>query len=186
MLARVRSMSGCLIVLVLTLGAGTARADSPTFVSFEVNRTFVSPSFSAACGFEIRVTQTGTVKGTVFYDPSGTRIIKEIDTQPGFIVTVSSPSSGKSFSFPFATAFRFDYPNGTTPGSRAIVTASGLLDKVPGTPADAGTVTYGNGTVLFVDQNGVPIVDFGAPTAFRGSAVDPTAAIAALCTALAP
>ena len=46
----VRFMLSCLIVPVLTLGAGTARADSPTFVSFEVNRTFVSPSFSAACG----------------------------------------------------------------------------------------------------------------------------------------
>ena len=176
----------CLIVLALTLRTGTVWADSPTFVTYEVNRTFVSPSFSAFCGFEIDITQIGTLKGTVFYDPAGTMIIKEIDTQPGFTVKVSSPSSGKSFSFPFATVFRFDYPNGATPGNRAIVMATGLLDKVPGVPADAGTVTYGNGTVLFIDQSGAPIVDFGVPTVFSGSAVDPATAIAALCAALAP
>ena len=180
------SKLSCLIVLVLTFGAGTAWADSPTFVTYDINQMFVSPSFSALCGFEIDITQIGTLKGTVFYDPAGTMIIKEIDTQPRFTVKVSSPSSGKSFSFPFATAFRFDYPNGATPGSRAIVTANGLIDKVPGAPADAGAVTYGNGTVLFIDPSGAPIVDFGAPTAFNGSAVDPAAAIAALCAALAP
>ena len=176
----------CLIVLALSLGTVTARADNPTFVTYEVNRTFVSPSFSALCGFEIDITQVGTLKGTVFYDPAGAMIIKEIDTQPGFTETVSSPFSGKSFTFPFATAFRMDYPNGATPGSPAIVTATGLTDKVPGIPADAGTVTYGQGTVLFVDPSGAPIVDFGAPTEFHGSLVDPATAIAALCAALAP
>lgn len=129
---------------------------APTFVTYEVNQTFVSPLYSALCGFKVEITQIGTLKGTVFYDPAGTRIIKEIDTQPGFSVKVSSPASGKSFSFPFATVFRFDYPNGAAPGSPAIVTATGLLDKVPGIPADAGIVTYGNGRVLFIDPKGAP------------------------------
>src|SRR5262245_3951766 len=123
---------------------------------------------------------------TVFYDASEAQIIREIDTQPVFTVKVSSPVSGKSFSFPFATAFRFDYSGGTTPGSHVVVTASGLVDKVPGIPADAGLVTFGNATVLFIDPNGVPIVEFGAPTAIKGKATDPAAALAALCAALAP
>ena len=176
----------CFMIGVLALGAGMVRADAPTFVTFELNRTFVSPSFSAACGFEVDVTQVGQLKGTVFHDQTGAQIIREIDTQPGFSLTLSSPASGKSFSFPFATAFHFDYPNGTTPGSLAVVTARGLFDKVPGIPADAGVVSYSRGTVLFVDPGGVPIVDFGAPTAFHGRENDPAAAIAALCSALAP
>jgi hypothetical protein len=94
--------------------------------------------------------------------------------------------SGKSFTFPFATTFHFDYPNGTAPGSPAVVTTRGLIDKVPGIPADAGVVTYANAKVLFVDSSGVPIVDFGPPTAFNGKVNDPAAAIAALCAALAP
>ena len=172
-------------VLTLTLGAGMARSDSPTFVTIPLHRTFVSPSFSAFCGSEVDITQIGTLKATVFVDASGTQIIREIDTQPGFTLTVSSPVTGKSFSFPFATAFHFDYPSGTTPGSPAVVTARGLFDKVPGIAADAGTVSYGNATVLFLDS-GVPIVDFGAPTAVNGRVNDPVAAIAALCAALAP
>lgn len=159
---------------------------SPTFVTYEVNQTFVSPLYSASCGFEVDITQVGTLKGAVFFDQAGTTIIREIDTQPGFAVKVSSPASGRSFSFPFATVFRFDYPDGATPGSRAIVTATGLIDKVPGIPADAGAVTYGNGRVLFIDPKGAPIVDFGPPTAFSGSSVDPATAIAALRAALAP
>lgn len=179
------TLKQCFMIGVLALGAGVVRADSPTFVTFEVNRTFVSQSFSAACGFEVDITQVGQVKGTVFHDPTGATIIREIDTQPGFTVTLSSPASGKSVSFPFATAFHFDYLNGTAPGSLAVVTARGLFDKVPGIPADAGVVTYGHGTVLFV-EGGVPIVDFGTPTAFNGKENDPAAAIATLCAALAP
>ena len=64
---------------------------APTFVTYEVNQTFVSPLYSALCGFEVEITQTGTLKGTVFYDPAGTTIIKEIDTQPGFAVKAAHP-----------------------------------------------------------------------------------------------
>jgi len=153
---------------------------------YQVQQTFASPSFSAACGFEVDITQSGPVKATVFYDSHGAGIIRELDTQPGFTYTLSSPQSHKSFSFPFGTAFHVDYTNGATAGSTAVVTATGLVDKVPGVPADAGSVTYGNAKVMFLNPDGVPIVDFGAPTAIKGRANDPAAAIAALCAALAP
>jgi hypothetical protein len=39
--------------------------------------------------------------------------------------------------------------------------------------------------VLFVDPNGVPIVDFGAPTAIMGHANDFSSVVAAGCAALA-
>jgi len=177
---------GVLVATVLTLGAGTARSDSPTFVTYQIDTTFVSPSFSAFCGFEVDITEVGPAKAKVFYDRNGTRIVREVDTQPGFTMTLSSPARGKSFSFPFGTTFHFEYPNGVTPGSPCVVTVSGLGYKVPGIPAEAGVVTYGNAKIMFLNPDGVPIVDFGPATAVNGHVIDPIAAIGALCSALAP
>src|SRR5262245_37205516 len=174
----------CVVLTALTLGQ-PAHADRPTFFMAEVDRTFVSPFFSAACGFEVSITEVGTVKAKVHADATG-NIVSEIDTQPGYRVTYGSNASGKAFSFPFATVFHFDFPFGAAPGSPAIVIATGLVDKVTGLPADAGRVTYGEATVLFVDSNGVPIVDFGAPTAFTGHANDFDAIVETGCAALAP
>src|SRR5262245_50889447 len=160
------SLGRCLTVAVgLALTSGLLGSGPPTLITYQFKRTDASPSYSAFCGFEVDITRSGPLKAFLFYDQSGSRIIREIDTQPGFTYTLSSPQSGKSFSFPFGTAFRIEYPNGTTPGAPAVVTATGLMDKVPGIPAEAGTVTFGHATVLYLDPNGIPIVDFGPPTA---------------------
>jgi hypothetical protein len=177
------SLVANLVVAILALSI-TTDAAQPTFFWAEVDRTAVSPFFTAACGFEVSVTQIGTVKASVFTDQTGT-IISEIDTQPGFVVTYSSGESGKELSFPFSTIFHYEFPNGTDPGAPVVVTATGLIDKVPGLAADSGVVIYGNATLLFVD-NGVPIVDYGAPTAFVGHANDLSAIVTAGCAALAP
>lgn len=172
-----------LAAAVLALGIG-AEAAQPVFFAAEVNRTFASPFFTAACGFEVLITEVGTVKATVFRDADGS-IVREFDTQPGFVITYSSPESGKELTFPFATVFRYDFPSGATAGAPAIVTASGLMDKVPGVSADAGRIIFGSATVLFVDASGVPIVDFGAPSAFVGRVNDSSTLIEAGCAALA-
>ena len=174
----------CLTLAVLVVGSAV-RANPPTFFTAVVNRTFISPFFTAACGFEVSISEVGTVKATVLSDQSG-EIVSEIDTQPGFVVTYSSSASGKEFFFPFATAFHYDFPSGVTAGSPAIVIATGLVDNVPGLPADAGRVVYGDATVLFVAPGGIPIVDYGAPTAFSGDANDFGAIVEAGCAALAP
>ncbi len=162
-----------------------AKATQPRFVSFQVDRSFVSPSLSAACGFDVTITAEGTYKGTLYSDPS-TGILRELDTQPGATTMVSSTASGKSFSFPISSVFQYQYVAGASPGAPVILTASGLSDKVPGIPADAGLITYGNATVLFVDAtSGFPIVDFGSPTAFLGHAADFEAVVAAGCAAIA-
>jgi len=180
---RSRTLPFCAAAAVLALAA-TVDAAKPTFFRIDVNETFVSPFFTAACGFEVSITQVGTLKATVFTDAAGA-IIAEIDTQPGFVTMFSSSETGKAFAYPFSTVFHVEYPNGTTPGAPVILRATGLADRVPGIPADAGVVTYGDATVLFVDPNGVPIVDFGAPTAIRGHANDFSSVIAAGCAALA-
>jgi hypothetical protein len=62
--------------LMLALRAGVVHSDSPTFVTIQLNRTFISPSFSASCGFEVDITQVVVLKGVVFHEvmerrPSG-------------------------------------------------------------------------------------------------------------------
>jgi hypothetical protein len=61
-----------------------------------------------------------------------------------------------------------------------------LAGNVPGLPADAGTVTFGQATVLAILPGGVPLVDLGPVTATTGHANDPTAIDNAICAALTP
>jgi len=161
----------------------SALAMPPKHVAFPVDSTNLSPLLTGACGFEVTITMEGIDTATVFYYRSG-RIIREVDNQPGTTITVGAPASGRSFVFPFSSVFRTDYPNGTAPSASAIVTVTGLGDDIPGVPADAGSITYGNAVVLFLNPQGVPIVDFGVPTAIDGYANDPATAIAAVCAAL--
>ena len=163
----------------------TASAAAPTRISIPINSTTPSPLLTSACGFEVSITQVGTLKATVFHDQSGATI-RELDTQPGTQLILSSSATGKSFAFPFSSAFRTDYPNGTTPGSAAVVTVTGLGDKVPGIPADAGRIVFANATVLLVNSSGIPIVDFGPQTSSKGHSNNATTLVTAICSALAP
>ena len=79
-----------------------------------------------------------------------------------------------------------NYPNGTTPGSKAVVTMTGLGDKVPGIPADAGWIVFADATVLFVNSSGIPIVDFGPQSSSNGHSNSTTTLVTAICSALAP
>jgi hypothetical protein len=178
-----------LVLLLCTVASGvlvsTASAAGPTHFSIPIDSTRPSPLLTSACGFDVSLTQVGTLKATIFYDQSGA-IIRELDTQPGTRVILSSSATGKSFAFPFSSVFRTDYPNGTSPGSQAIVTVVGLGDKVPGIPADAGPIVFENATVLFVDSNGVPRNDFRLPSSTHGNSNEPTTLVMAICAALAP
>ena len=164
----------------------TASAAEPTRISIPIDSTAPSPLLTSACGFDVSITQVGTLRATVFHDQSGV-IIREIDTQPGTqLILSSSTTTGKSFSFPFSSTFRTEYPNGTTPGSEAVVTVTGLGDKVPGIPADAGRIVFANATVLFVNTSGIPIVDFGPQSSSSGHSNADTTLVTAICSALAP
>ncbi len=178
----------CVVGSVVVVGSwgASAAATQPLIVSFQLDRTFVSPFYSAACGFEVSITYAGVSKGSLYYDRTGA-ILRELDAQPSATITVSSTASGRSFSFPLEAVYQYQYPNGTSPGASATVTAFGLSDKVPGIPSSAGALTYGNATVLFVDgTSGFPIVDFGPPTSVSGHWNGPAAVIAAGCAALSP
>ena len=163
----------------------TARGTGPTFVSFPINHTSPIPALTPVCGFDVSLTVAGTYKATVLYDQPG-MVVRELDTQPDTQLIWSSSTTGKSFAYPFSAVFRTEYPNGATPGSPAVATMTGLGDKAPEIPADAGQLVFDNASVLFVNSDGVPIVDYGLPTSSHGHTNDRDALCAALCAALAP
>jgi hypothetical protein len=165
--------------------ASDAGAAAPTHVAFPVDQTFAIPELAPICGFDVSLNVRGTYNGTIFHDGAGA-IVRELDTQPNTRLTWSSPTTGKSFAYPFSTTFHYDYLNGTAPGSRVVVTASGFGDKTPGVPASAGRIVFEDAVLLFVTPDGVPIVDYGMPTFATGHSNDPDAVDAAICAALAP
>lgn len=171
--------------VALAVQVSTASAAAPTRFSIPIDSTNPSPLLTSFCGFDVSLTQVGTLKATVFHDRSGA-ITRELDTQPGTRLIWSSSTTGKSFAFPFSTAFRTEFPNGTTPGSKAVVIATGLGNKVPGLPADAGRTVFADATVLFVNSSGIPIVDFGPVTSSSGHSNSNAALLTGICSALAP
>ena len=166
--------------------ASVAGAAAPTRVAYPVNVTTPIPELGAVCGFDVTLTITGTFKGIVFTDQRTGAIVREIDTQPATRFVWSSPTTGKSFSTPWATVYFYEYRAGTDPGAPVVVSASGLDFRTKGFSASAGRVVFGDAIMVFVTPDGVPIVDFGSPTARTGHTVDPELNDAAICAALAP
>ena len=168
--------------MVLGATAGPAGAAPPLHVSEPVNFTFPLGYYTQLCGFTVWFTLAGQLDSKLFTDASGT-VVREVDTQPGTAQTFSSATS--SFSFPFASTLVTTYADGAYLDAPAVVTGNGLAGKVPGIPADAGTITY-QATVVDFSPQGVPITAFGGVTAMHGHSNDPAVADAAICAALAP
>ena len=131
----------CLIGVAGVLGTSTNAANPPVRFTFTFDQTFPSPFFSAACGFPVFVHIEGTSAAIAFYDSTGT-VVREIDTSAGFKTTISAPSTGKSFTYPLAGAFDQRYVNGTSIGSHAIVSETGLIRGTGSTGPDAGRIVF--------------------------------------------
>jgi hypothetical protein len=160
-----------------------AGGGGPTHFSEQVDFSFVSPYYTDLCGFDVSESLAGTLKATLFFDRSGT-VLRETDTQPGAVQTFSSATTGRSFSWPFASTLVTTYPNGTALGAPAVARGSGLAAKIPGVPADAGVVTFGQATVVGY-QDDVPVIDLGPITGQSGHSNDFATEDAAICAALA-
>ena len=182
---RIRLAVG-IAVLVTATGFVTTSAQgrAPSHHSERVDFTFPLADLSAVCGFPVEQSLTGTLKTTLRYDRSG-RLVTELDTQPGTIITFSSPASGKSFSFPFSALLRTEYTNGGAIGSPATSYGSGLSLKVPGLPSDAGRIVF-DAVVVAITPGGIPIVAFTGVISANGHTNDGAAVDAAICRALAP
>jgi len=178
------------LALIASAGAAampfsSAQASPPSHFSEPVNFRFPLDYYTDLCGFPVVQTLDGTLNTTLRYDGSG-NIVSEIDTQPGTTVTFSSPTSGKSISWPFADVLRTDYTNGAALGSDATSYGSGLGIKVPGVPAaDSGRIVF-DAVVIGATSYGVPIVAFEGVISVSGHESDADAVDAAICAALAP
>jgi hypothetical protein len=152
------------LAAALLLPAG-ATATPPLRLSFPVDETFHAEGLSAICGVPVWIHFEGEDQVTYFYDASGTQIVRETDYSPGFKFTIYSPveegGTGRTFTSPSSMTLHVDYPEGTTVGSPAIITQTGLSGfAAPGFPG-AGRIVYEG--VVFDTSDGLPHLDW--PTA---------------------
>lgn len=178
--ARLVLLSALAAALLLPATAATAAA--PLRQSVEIDESRVSDGLTRLCGVPVLVHFEGTLNATYFYDASGTQILREIGTAPDFKFTVSSPvelgGSGRSFTSPTPVVVHVDYPEGTSIGSPAIVTFTGLTGFAAPGVAGAGRQVI-EGVVTGTSENGLPQVDEVALLSIVGSYnrdVDPLAA----------
>jgi hypothetical protein len=182
-----RSLACCAAATSIAVAAvlgpvAPAHSTPPVHVAFPVDVSYEIQELTELCGVEVWFRLEGTFKGILFKDKGGV-INGEFDSQPNTWATMYSPETGLSFRNPFATTFHYEYPDGVSPGDRAVVTATGFLEKIPGLPARAGRAVFPDGEVLFLDD-GVPIVDFGEPARQLRSTYSFDDADAAICVRL--
>jgi hypothetical protein len=150
------------LAVTTAVAAQPAGAIKPKKVSFPVEISYEIPELTEGCGVEVWFHLEGTFKGLVYHDKSG-GIVREVNSQPDTWIMLYSPETGESIRNPFATRFHYRYPEGTDPGDRVVIVATGYLEKLPGLPARAGRTVFPNGELISVDD-GVPIVDYGEPS----------------------
>jgi len=151
-------------ITTLSLGTAPATAAPPTHIAFEFDDTFPSPFLTALCGIPVFVHLEGAGTTTLFYDRSGTQVIRELDTlAAGASTTIVSPvaegGTGKSFTDVTHSPTTFLYPEGTQIGDLAIVIRNGVQrTSGPGHPRLVGH-EVDEGVIVGFTPDGVPIVD---------------------------
>jgi hypothetical protein len=118
---------------------------------------------------------------TVHLNPDGS--VREQDVFPGLTITVSAPSTGRSFSHVFGPTTYF-YPDGVYEGAPAVITSYGVRGDAPGIPPDAGRIVTPGVVVAIVPDLGPITLPTGPPIAQSGNFEDPAHIIAAICAAL--
>jgi hypothetical protein len=176
-----------LIVITAALAAaatvaGPASASRPIHVRAPLDFTVPSPEYSAACGFAVTVTATGTLDVRVHLNPDGS--VREQDAFPGLRITVSAPSTGRSFSHVFGPT-TYVYPEGVFVGAPALITSNGVRGDAPGIAPDAGRVVWPGVVVDVIPDLGPITVPTGPPLSQHGHFEDAGDITAAVCAALA-
>ena len=152
------------VVLVLVLPfafTAAATAGPPVRTTEHVDFTSQSAFWSETCGVPVFIHQEGTVRITFVGDSN---VIHEVDTFPGWRVTIFSPveegGTGKSFTYLQPYPYHFLYPEGTDIGDPGIGIFTGAFDfAAPGGPVIAGREVDA-GTIVDYTPEGIPIVDF--------------------------
>jgi len=164
-MARLALLAASAVATLLWLMAAEATASSPTRITLDIDETFASPFLTSLCGIPVSLHEQGTVTVTLFYDASGTQVIRELDTLPGgFTVTRFSPAdeeggTGKSSTSVEHTSYKTLYPEGTALGDPAIIIATGLQrTSGPGNPRFVGRQVF-EAVIIGETLEGIPIAE---------------------------
>lgn len=151
-------------------------------VNLIIDDTFQSDFLSDTCGVDVFIDVVADLNVTLVYNKSGL-IVREIDPAGPGTITLRSPDTGKSFSYPFRGA-QWDYGSGAVVGSDVIGSFTGVIVRVTGfIPPDAGLFRF-KGVVEGFDEFGLPIVPIVEVITDRGNRED--GVVAAICAALNP
>jgi hypothetical protein len=151
----------------------------------QVDVTTPSEFWTETCGVPVSIHQEGTIRVTFVPDSN---VIHEVDTFPGWRVTVFSPldegGTGKSFTYLQPFPIHFLYPEGTDIGDLGIGIFTGALDHAaPGGPVVAGRQVL-TGVIVDHTAEGIPIVDFTEELSTSGNFPDFEEFAAARCAFL--
>ena len=176
-----------LVALTMTIAAAAAlasasQAGAPAHLRAPLHISAPSPEYSAACGFPVVVSADGTLDVKIHAAPTGS--VCEQDAFPGLTITVSAPSTGRSFQHVFGPT-TYLYPSGLHVGAPVVITSLGVRGDAPGIPPDAGRIVT-PAVVVAIDPDIGPIpLPTGPPVSQSGNFEDPPAIVDAICAALA-
>jgi hypothetical protein len=176
--------SAALVTLIAAIVIPTAGASAP--IREEVvfsDVTFEDFYLSDACGTTVLDTVSVSVSVT-FFPAAHVSPAHEVDTLNGSI-TYSSPDTGNSLTRPMNGTSHAVYPEGTEPGSPAHMTITGVnTSSLTGTAPPGSGQLVADGTILFLDDLGVPVTTFETSgiVSMRGTYAATTAAICAALT----
>lgn len=152
-------------LLAVTIAGPVAAQRAVHITGIPIAFSIVAPDASAACGFEVTVTLTGTGSATLVYNDAGL-IIREVDTEPAARITWSG--NGHSFSYPTSSQILVtSYPEGATIGAPAQTISTGFYGKAPGSIPNAGPDVL-LGHVVGFTAEGLPLVEFDELLASHG------------------
>jgi hypothetical protein len=159
--------------------ASAASAAPPQRDRFPVEGQFDIDPLSQTCGFPVSVAIEGTFSIVVFQDRDGA-VTREIDTQPGTLLTYVSDSG--EISFPFSGVLHTRYPEGAVVGAPAELVVTGNSGPF------SGLVPLGSGRVVLAGfvaevEDGFAFTRFTSVISATG---DFTGQTERICAALAP
>jgi len=177
--------SAALMTLIAAIVIPTAGASAP--IREEVvfsDVTFEDFYLSDACGTTVLDTISVTASVTFFPAANGLPA-HEIDTFRNGSITYSSSDTGNSVTRPMNGTSHAVYPEGIEPGSPAHFTITGVnTSSLTGTAPPGSGQLVADGTILFLDDLGVPVTTFETSgiVSMRGTYAATTAAICAALT----
>ena len=183
-----RALFSVISLVMLPLFIAPVTAAAPTRIQFELDVTFPSDVLTGLCGIPVFIHLQGGGTTTLYYDKTGTQLIRESDTLPaGIVTTIFSPveegGTGKSFTDVTHGPAVFEYPEGTELGAPAIVNLYGVQrTSGPGNPRLVGREVY-DGVIIDFTPDGVPVVDTVALISQSGQ-FDVAAVLQARCAAI--